>query len=76
MLVIICYNHKYNNHIDGIFSWVENKNTQYENFMTWKRFLHKWPFVRRVHQSPVDSHRRGPAWEWSNEIHNYEQIIQ
>ena len=25
MLVIICYNHKYDNHMDGIFVWVENK---------------------------------------------------
>ena len=30
-------------------------------FMTWKCFLHYWPFVKGIHQSPVDSHYKGPV---------------
>ena len=29
--------------------------------MTWKRFLHYWPFVRGIHRWPVDSHHKGPV---------------
>ena len=28
--------------------------------MTWKHFLHYWPFVWGIHQSPVDSPHKGP----------------
>ena len=27
----------------------------------WKRFLHYWPFVRRIHRSPVDSPHKEPV---------------
>ena len=30
------------------------------DFETWKHFLHQWPFVRGIHQSPVDCPYKRP----------------
>ena len=27
----------------------------HDDVLTWKRFLHYWPFVRGIHRSPTDS---------------------
>ena len=32
-----------------------------DDVMTGKRFPHYWPFVRGIHQSPVDSPHKGPS---------------
>ena len=31
----------------------------HDDVMTWKPFLHNWPFVRVIHWSPVDSPTKG-----------------
>ena len=33
--------------------------THHSDVMTWRCFLHYWPFVRGIHQSPVNSPHKG-----------------
>ena len=40
--------------------YVHMKMLCYYDVMTWKSFLYRWPFVRGIHWSAIDSPRKGP----------------
>ena len=47
---------------DGTLWWQSIRYcspTAHEDVIKWKHFLHYWPFVRGIHQSPVDSPHKG-----------------
>ena len=39
----------------------QEPEVRYCDVMTWKGFLHYWPFVMGIHRWPVDSHHKGPV---------------
>ena len=39
----------------------------HDDFIKWKHFPHYWPFVREIHQSPVNSHHEG-QWRGSFDV--------
>ena len=42
-------------------AWI--KGLTHNDVMTWKCFLHYWPFVWGIHRSPVDSPHKGPEMQ-------------
>ena len=43
--------------------WQQHPHSDHLHYdvMTWKQFLHYWPFVRGIHWSRVDSHNKEPV---------------
>ena len=37
--------------------------SRHDDVMTWKHYLHYWPFVRGIHWSPVDSPHKGSVMQ-------------
>ena len=44
---------------DDEMSPKQKKVRFYDNIISWKPFVHYWPFVRRINSLPVDSPRKG-----------------
>ena len=56
----------YKQHAEGattLFKCIYNVFSSYDDVMTGKHFLHYWPFVRRIHWSPVDSPHKWPIMQ-------------
>ena len=57
-----------------IMAWCDQTTTHHD-VIKWKHFQHYWPFVKGIHQSPVDSRHKGQwrralvfslMWAWTS----------
>ena len=59
-----------------IFNFICTRSSFHNDVIKWKHFPHYWPFVRRIHRSPVNSPHKGQwrgalmfslIWAWMND---------
>ena len=57
---------RFRNSAMGMVRFVTHtRSYRYDNVLTWTRFLHYWPFVRGIRQSPMSPHK-GPMVRFSS----------